>query len=448
MNVNEFCTKVNLPKFCARLGLEGYSFVKLPTFGWYAHNSDMTHIANIFDLVKHEERIKLYELVTKDRREYLDFEINYSVFTEAKFINTYTTFALWQVAFNFACTEFESYKVTYQGKKVLLKTVLEENGFGWITKHKVGVITNNLKRKFDMLKEFNIDNKNDLGMLLIPTYYTPKHIATIEACDWRDPTKLYPIYNDNEKGWYGNIAAENIVSLPVDLWTGDGFTWDYKCDYWTNGKIKKIGAGMYVDTLVNIWVESANTAFDKAPLDAIIEQGKVEQLKDYVSKLNITKIEEVEEKTGVKLTDCWKKARESQLKLGKNTYVRRESAYYQRDNRSGELIPLTNFAVDVTKIIKRGDKFFRHATIHIGRRSVDVELNDTCFHNFPRFAKALREAALQAGLGITVWYTTQGQQTLNAIESFNSIDVHMEIEVQEAKDNDDAEVTILQPQQP
>lgn len=428
MTVNDFCTKINLPKFCARLGLEGYYFVKLPNFGWYAYNNDLSVVANIFDLVKYEERAKLYSIVTKEKREYLDFEINYSQNTEARFFNNYTTFALWQAAFNFACSEFENYKITHNGKKVLLKTVLEENGCEWITKHKVGVVTKNLKRKFDMLEGFNLNDNNDLGRLIIPTYYTPKHIATLETCTWYNPTKLHPLYVDNEKGWYGNIEADEIVRSPANLFMSNGFTWDYKCDYWTNDKIKKFSNGLHVDDLVNIWVESSNTAFNKSPLDVIIEQGHADQLKNYVSKLTVTKLEEAEEKTGIKLTECWKKAKEAQLKLGNQIYVRRENAYFRRGVNGGELIPLTNFAIDLQKIIRKDKRFYRQATLYIGNKSADIELPDSCFHSFRLFSKAIREAALNAGLGITVWHSTQGQQTLNAIESFNAIDLDIDIE--------------------
>lgn len=427
MTFNDFCTKVNLPKFCSRLGLEGYSFVKIPTFGWHAYNSNLSVVANIFDLVKYEDRAKLYAMVTKEKREYLDFEINYSSNAETRITNSYTNQALWQVAFNFACNEFQTYKINYEGKKVLLKTVLEENGFATLAKQRIGVVTKQLKRKFDMLDGFDINCNADLGRLIIPTYYTPKHIATLETCNWLDPLKLYPLYNENEKGWYGNIESENIIRSLGALWTSDGFTWDYKCDYWTNGKIKKLSNGLYPDDLVNVWVESSNTAFDKAPLDLLIEQNQVEELKNYVHKLSLAKIEEVEEKTGVRLTDCWKKAKESQLKLGKHVYVRRDNAYYRWGNRDGDLIALTNFAIDLDKIIKKDGRFYRQATLYIGNKSADIELPDSCFHSFRVFSKAVREAALNAGLGITVWHTTQGQQTLNAIESFNSIDVDIDV---------------------
>lgn len=427
MTVNDFCTKVNLPKFCARLGVEGYSFVKLPTFGWYAYNNDRSVVANIFDLVKFEERAKLYQLVAKDKREYLDFEFNYSTMTEVELNNNYVRTSLWQAAFNIACEEFQTYKVTFQGKKVLLKTVLAENGFAALTKMKIGVMTKKLKRTFNMLS-WDVDCSNDLGRLIIPTYYTPKHIATLETCSWDNPTRMYPLYNVNEKGWYGDITEDNVLRSPANLWTDPGFTWDYKCDFWTANRIKKLSNGLYADNLINIWVESKNTAFSQSPLDKIIEQNQTDELKNYIGKLSFAQLEEVEQKTGVKLAECWKRAKESQMQLGKHTYVRRDNAYFRWGTRNEELVPLTNFALDLLKIVKKDGKFYRQATLYIGNKSADIELPDSCFHSFRAFSKAVREAGLNAGIGITVWHSTQGQQTLNAIESFNAVNVDIESE--------------------
>ena len=84
MNCNSFNSKVNLPKFCLKLGYSDYQFKKIPTFGWFAYNKDKTFIGNIFDLVSQKDKEYLYALISKDKPEYLDFDLAYSDMLEAK----------------------------------------------------------------------------------------------------------------------------------------------------------------------------------------------------------------------------------------------------------------------------------------------------------------------------------------------------------------------------
>jgi hypothetical protein len=386
IKLNDFNNKVNLPKFCSKLGLSDYQFVKLPTFGWFAYNKDKTVIGNIFDIVGQKDRDKLFALITKEKREFLDFEIAYTDIAESAVRQNHLQLQLWTAAYSFAKKEFETYQANFKGKKEKLSNILRELGYSGVLLNNMGIITRTVLERFNMLPWPKIELR---GRLIIPTFHTPFHISSLEACPWDNPGDMTTLFLNDEKGWYGSLSHKTIVPSLRDLWHTPGNTWDYKCDYWYDDNVVTLADTLDIGDYIKIWTEAKDTAFNTSPLDRIVELGKTEDLRHYVGQLNYSQLSEIEEKTGEKLSTYWKKAKEVQVQIGKDIFVRRDNCYYAY--RKGQLEQISNFAIDVEKIVKRGTEFFRLGIVHIGNKSASFEISEKWFTTNYLFQKGLRQ---------------------------------------------------------
>jgi hypothetical protein len=415
MNLNVFNSKVNLPKFCAKLGYKDYQFVRMPTFGWFAYNKDKSFVGNVFDVVSQKDREYLYSVISKDKPEYLDFELAYSDMSETQIKYNLLEVQLWTAAYSLARKELETYKVQYKGKRESLKEVLIANGLVGLLDNNIGVLTSSILDKFKMLPWPSRDLR---GKLIIPTFCTPYHICSLEYCHWDKPTELFMLFLNDEKGWYGNLNHNYVAKDIKELCTTPGNTWDYKADYWYEG-IVKLSEYLDVSDGIKIWTESQNTMFNVSPLKHIINSGKVGELKNYVGQLSYNQLQEIEELTGEKLIDYWRKAREHQVQLGDKVFTKRNNCYYVY--KKGELVQLTNFAIDIEKIIKtKTGKFVRKGLLHFGTNTIPFEMDEKHFTTNYRFHKGIKEKFLSAGLGVPIVHPDFFGKALLIIDSFNS----------------------------
>lgn len=415
MKVNSFNSKVNLPKFCAKLGYTDYQYVRIPTFGWFAYNKDKSFVGNIFDLVSHKERDYLYALIAKEQPEYLDFELSYSDMSETKLRYNLLEIQLWNAAAAFARKELETYKLTYNGEKVLLKDVLDAHGLNGYAANMVGVVSSAVLEKFSMLPW---PKKDIRGKLLLPSFCSPNQVCSLDYFAWDIPNTLYPLWLNDERGWYGSIGSGNALSEMKELATTPGFIWDYKADYWLGDKITTLSENLDVDMCLRIWMDSNFAIFNKSPLQQIVDSGKVDELKTHVAKLNFTQLQQLEEITGEKLLPYWKQAREHQIQIGDRVFLKRNNRYYVY--KKGNLMEITNFAIEIERIFRKGDKFVRSGFLHYGTQSLPFEMEDKFFATPHMFNRGIREKFLSSGLGVPIVHPEFSQRALLIIESFNS----------------------------
>lgn len=424
MTTNSFNSKVNLPKFCSKLGYTDYQFKRIPTFGWFAYNSDRSFIGNIFDLVGQKDKEYLYSLISKQKPEYLDFDLSYSDMVETKLKYNLLEIQLWTAAYAFSKREMETYKYQYKGKRIPMRALLEEHGFAGAIENGVGVITQALLDKFDMLPWPKVPLT---GKLLVPTFFTPLHIASLEYCSWDSPTDLKMIFLNDEKGWYGNIHHNRVLADIKEVWTTPGNTWDVKADYWYPNQVIELSEYISTETMLRIWNEADNTTFNKSPLDHIIEVGKISELKNHIGQLSLKQIQEAEEKTGEQLVSHWKKAREQQIQIGNRIFTRRDNRYWVY--KKGRLDEVTNFAIEFHRIFKRKDKFYRSGILFYGNQNVPFELEEKYFTTNHLFHKGMKEKFLTAGLGVPLVQPDFFGRALLIINSFNP-DIKVELDEQ------------------
>lgn len=414
MKALEFNSKVNLPKFCSKLGYSDYQYIKVPTFGWYAYNKDKSFIGDIFDIVQPKDREYLYALIAKKKPEYLDFDLSYSDIIESKIKYNMLEIQLWTAAYVLAKREMQTYRINYGGRRQFLKDVLMNLGMGALIENNVGVITKEVMDKFSMLPW---PKKDIRGCLLIPTFCTPKHICSLEYAPWNKLTSLSTLFINGEKGWYGNIKHNKIVSNIKELATTPGITWDYKADYWFDS-IVTLSDFLTVDDCIKVWTETNNTAFNKSPLKLVIEAGKLDELKNQISRLTLSQVQEAEKETGEQLIGYWKKSKEQQVQVGDQTFVRRGSCYYVYKKNS--LQQVTNFAIEIINIVKRKNKFYRKGIIYFGESVTPFEIEERYFSTNHLFQKGIKDKFLTAGLGIPVVHPAFVRNALILVDSFNS----------------------------
>lgn len=414
MKVNDFNSKINLPKFCQKLGYTDYQFVRIPTFGWYAYNKDMSFIGNIFDVVSQNQHDMLYSIITKSKPEYLDFDLAYSDMTEKKLRYNLLQTQLWQAAYAYSRKEAEHYKIAHKGRKYPLKEVTSELGIGALYTNGIGVVTTDLLNKFNML---DWPKRDIRGKLLIPTWCTPKHICSLEYMSWDKPDELHQLWLNDEKGWYGNLKHKRIIADMKGFSTIPGNTWDYKVDYWTDQNIYTLGEELDTNTCIKLWTESKNTAFNKSPLQKIIDNGNTGDLKHHVAKLSLTQLQEAEALTGEKLLPFWQKAREQQVQIGDDTFIKRDNCYHIF--RKGSTQAISNFTIDVEKIVKRTKGFVRVGTLTMGNSVAAFEIEEKFFTTPHMFQKGLSEKFLATGLGVPILHPKFANKALMIINSFN-----------------------------
>lgn len=397
------------------MGYTDYQFVRVPTFGWFAYNKDKTFIGNIFDLVSPKDQDQLYTIITKDKPEYLEFDISYSEIADVKLRTNRMEIQLWTAAYSMARKEIETYRTIYDGHKVYLKQVLEAHGLNGILRNKVGVITTAVMEKFNMLPW----PKKDLrGKLLVPSFCTPSHICSLEYTTWNNLGEFFPLFLNDEKGWYGNIRKNNIVNDIKEFTTTPGITWDVKADCWFGDEPVTLSEFLDVDSSIRIWTEAKHTTFTRSPLTQIIESGKVGELKNYVGKLSYQQLQEIELITGEKLMEYWKQARELQVQVGDRIFAKRDNCYYVY--KRGNLQQVTNFAVDIDKIVKRDGQFYRLGLLHYGNQTVPFELPEKYFASNYMFPRGIKDKFLSAGLGIPIIHPDFASRALLIIDSFNA----------------------------
>lgn len=414
MNCDLFNMKLNLPKLCEKLGYTDYEYLRLPTFGWFAYTKDKSFIGNAFDVVSPKERESLYAAICLRNPELLDFETSYSEVIDAKIKASLFETQLWSSAYAYAKKEFETHRVVYAGKRVLLKELLKENGYNGVMLNEFGVITASVIEKYRILRW----PKSAKGHLMIPSYCTPKHICSLEHCPWDQPGQLHSLWLNSERGWYGDISSNNIVSSLKELWVTGGFTWDPKADFWATGYQVSLAPTLSVPDLLKLWSTTKNTVFELNPLLKITEQGNADELKNYIADLSFDQIQEIEGLTKLKLSDAWRKSREQQVQIGNKMFIKRDNCYWVF--KKGKLEQITNFAIEVEKIVKRGNEFFRKGNLLFGKQVVPFEMSEKFFTTNHLFHRGIKEKFLSAGLGIPIVHTDFFYKALMLVDSFNS----------------------------
>jgi hypothetical protein len=416
MNINDFNSKINLPRLVSKLGLreEDFDFVRIPVFGWFARSKTSSFVATVFDFFEPNDWPKLYTTVLDNFDDCLDFKLPRSEYAEKKLWSNYYLHAQYQGAWLLSKEEAVSHRARHGDKVMYFKDILTVAGMPGFLENEIGYLTENVVKAFPKL---NLGPKQKYKkVLMIPTFVSPKHICSIEIAKFQTPQEREKIYMNGEMGWYGKLC-DTVLADFNELKIKKGFTWNYKADWWTNQNID-LPPEIDTSSLIRIWSEAKRSKFNVDPMDFLIGKEGTPNLHHHVASLSYEQVKELGERSGEDLMRSWRESREQQFTVQGKTFVRRGTSYFLVKEREEE--QLTNFALEVKEIRKKTenneDSFYWHGFIHHGNSVVPFEMNDKFFNSSHLFSKGIRKQFMSLGLGIPFINERYVRQVLNMIQ--------------------------------
>jgi hypothetical protein len=412
MNINDFNSKINLPKVVSKLGMNvgDFNFVRMPVFGWFAQAKTGGFIGNIFDFFEPSDWKTLYSTILNDFEECLDFKLLRAEYAEKMLFKNQCLHMQYQSAWLLAKEEVRSHRARHADKIMYFADILRTAGMPGFLENEVGYLTENVVKAFPKL---NLGAKQKYKkVIVIPSFCTPKHICSFELAKFQNPQVREKIYVNGELGWYGKIC-EHLAGDFNELKVRKGFTWNYKANYWVKTPIA-ISERMPTSQLIQVWGEASQVRFGQDPVERLMATEGATGLEHYVASLSFEQLQELEKKTGLSLAPAWTVSREQQIVVRGKTFVRRGTAYYII--KSGDEEQLTNFVLEIKEIRKREEDFYWCGFIHYNESVVPFELEDKDFSSSHLFAKSIRKIFLNLGLGIPYINEKYVGQLLNLIQ--------------------------------
>lgn len=413
MQQYEFNSKVNLPKLFAGLGITGYSFVKTPTFGWWAYTADKQQAVNVFDLFSLDESAKLYRTITLEKSEYLDFKVRFSDMSENKLAGDLTRIAGWTSVWKIARDQAQHGKMTYNREQIRLTTLAADLGYAHLIESgQVGLINDKVLDRFRWLK-IPEEAKNKI---LIPSFCAPGHLCSLGYAAIGNLDNIHPLWKEREHGWMGKLGNTIEPDFKSVATTG-GFTWDYKADFWLDSVITDVSHNLPPEKLLKIWCEAKNAQFLVSPLDHLKTYHKIAEVKHHIKDLTYSQVKELETTFNGELISTWKNLREQQITIGKLTFVKKHNQYFMI--RQGSTTQFSNFTMEISHIEKDGNDFYRVGHIYCRDHIIPFKLKAEAFISHKAFMKALSTVMFESGCGIPIVATNHQGYLLDVINVFN-----------------------------
>jgi hypothetical protein len=416
MNINDFNSKVNLPRVISKLGgnVNDFNFVRMPVFGWYAKSKTEGFIGNIFEFFTVKDWPNLYNLIVENFKDCLDFKLPISDNANKKLFSMYLQHMQFQAAWIMSKEEVYKHRARYNNKVMYFKDILEESGLSGLLNNEVGYLSERVLNNFPKL---NLAGKSKYHKVLVfPSFNTPKHICSFELCKYTDIHNRECVHLNAEPGWYGHMNGY-IASDLSELKAVSGTTWDYKLDEWLP-QDSILSNQLTSAQLIKIWSDTKKTEFIDAPAELLKHKKDSDRLELHVASLSYPQVEELQKKLSINLMDAWVRSKENQFTVLGKTFVRRGNAYYVVVKAQEELI--SNFSIEISHIAKRtkdgDDDFWWCGFLLYGSSAVPFEMNDKYFTSCYLFAKGVRKQFMTLGLGIPYINERYVRQLLSLIQ--------------------------------
>jgi hypothetical protein len=416
MNINDFNSKVNLPRVITKLGgnVKDFDFIRMPIFGWYAKSKTSDFIGNIFEFFTADDWPKLYSHILEDLGDCVDFKLPNSKNAQDRLFANYMKHMQYHAAWLLSKQEMESHRARYGNNVMYFKDIMNEAGLRGFPLNEMGYLTENVINGF---KRLNLEPKRKYQkVLVIPSFNTPKHICSFELAKYTTPNDREKLYLNAEPGWYGKMNGY-IAADFNELKVRQGITWNYKADYWTY-EATEISSNLSTPQLIQLWGDAKKTTFTETPADLIIKKQGTDEVEHYVASLSYPQVQELQKKLGKNLMEAWVASKENQFTVLGKTFVRRGNSYYVVCKDQEELI--SNFAVEMTHISKRivgeEEEFWWCGFLHHNLSVVPFEMSDKYFTSCYLFAKGVRKQFLSTGLGIPYINERYVRQLLSMIQ--------------------------------
>jgi hypothetical protein len=416
MTLHEFNCKVNLPEYCKSLGRKDLLFNKLPGFGWYAYNHDLTEIGHAFDLTPADDRKNLYSKVCENPS-LQEFSLIYSGYCDEVLKNNLREIGAWTIFYK-RCVAALQEPLIFQDRETSTEQIFKELGFPHLLDAKVGVLTSKLKKAHAGLLDFP-GFKNCIN-IVIPSFYTPNHLASLEVAPLENLNQRYLLWGNPQPGWYGDINSELIVGSPDLLKFHKGFTWNALCDFWTSRPCN-FHEDLPDDERVQIWCSARRTLIDSPAIEQILREDKRSLIETNASKLTYSQVLELKEKYGIDVARAWRRSKERQIQFGAHNYIREDNRYYTF--RRGVKLEVANFAMDLTGSFKREGIWYRKGFILYENKVVPFEMEEDHFQSNYLFKKAVRRLFVEHGIGVARVHPAFDRMFVELVEAFNEFNL-------------------------
>ncbi len=430
MTVNELLLKLHLPSIVAHFGWEQPKYYrKLNGFGWHAMSQNEDLVFNGLDLFQYNtpnlpkdddcEVIKqCYRFYTQEHKELLEIPIDYSETNECKLVKNYLS-KITNERFYRACrAEALTGNVIYNARTYKFADLLEELGMHYFINSGIGIIN----KRIVTSPEFAglcLANKINHNIILIPSFYAPGKLASLEVSPLGDLSTRQMIYLNHEMGWYGQ-AGTNIVGQLRDLLTQDGCTWCPKLANWMDDRVLNLHHSLQPKQCIEIWTNLSNLVTNKDPLTLIDKNKLAEHLKDNISSLTIAQIRQLEKATNQELKKLWLSQKTSEATVAGYRFISNNGRYYLV--RGNSQLEFTNFIVELTKI-KKEEEFYQYGFLLMNDESVPFRLKRRFFNHQYSLINALTDIALEHGLGIPQVVPNWKNYLPNVINAFNPVNL-------------------------
>jgi hypothetical protein len=429
MNINDFNSKVNLPRVISKLGadVKEFEFIRMPVFGWYAKSKSGNFIGNIFDFFQHNEWAGLYSNILENFEDCLDFKLPRSQVAGKRLFENYVRHMEYHAAWLMSKEELQKHKARYGSKVMYFRDILVDAGMPAFELNEAGYLTENVVNNF---KRLDLDAKRKYKkVLIIPSFNTPKHICSFELAKYDQPQHREKMYVNAEVGWYGRMG-KNILANFNELKVHQGFLWNYKADYWTPEDVK-LSSLIATPQLIQIWSDSKKTTFQESPIEVIAKKEGMDEVHNHIASLSYPQVEELQKKLGLDLMPAWVASKENQFVVLNKTFIRRGNAYYVQAKDHEELI--SNFAIEMTEIKKRElageEEFWWCGFLLHGNSVVPFEMNDKYFASCYLFAKGIRKQFFSLGLGLPFINERYLRQLLSLVQlSAHGVTINADVE--------------------
>ncbi|NBQ67402.1 MAG: hypothetical protein EBU46_00680 [Nitrosomonadaceae bacterium] len=419
MTVHEFQSKVNLPALHnAVKGDPSLAFKKVPKFGWVAYSKDYSTVSTLFDFFR-DAPAAIYRHITKNHSEFQENKMEYSEKVEQKLQYSFYYEKAIEEFYRQSREEAVDGRLKWKkGESVKVTKLIEDLGLHpFITNGLLGVCTEKMVE--NSANRYYSAPMPLVGKLIIPTFYAPTKVATLESRSLFEPSNetlqlvntRYPV----EKGWYGELN-KRVVSTLNELYIQPGNTWDRKADLWTE-EVLQLSPQLNVGQCLEIWRDSRYSKFVVSPLQWIRDKHGLEKVKEHLHGLTHAQIKELEKETGESLVNYWEAQNQAVVEVSGVKFLQRNDHYYIiRQDRE---IEYTNFTIQLTKIVKKAGQFFLHGFIQCNNKEIPFITKRGVFSTYNSVMKELMELFLETGLGIPTVSPNFKHYIGNVIFAFN-----------------------------
>ena len=418
-NLSNFNSKVNLAKLISQYPeLEGFNIQTVPPFGEFVYNTDYSSVCNIFDLWvdKDSKQIKssetVFEDITTKYQHLLRDPVIFNEYKQKSIGEAERMEKLWRQVVAHSQKELHNHVYAIDnGAKISLAKYFIYKGYTGVIDNNFGHISQDTINEFGTMyrswKKLNHIKKP----IIVPYYYTPKHIAYIEVFDAFDiePWKNREILYRNEfAGFTGTLG--HILPDFKALMNRKGCLWNYTLDYW-NKDIVTIDDTCTISNLINIFKTSKFTKFDIDPVQIIKDRDWGSKVYPYLRELNKEQALKLQEILGYSdILDKWKSEQSTNYTNGDIIYLKKPEGYFSIYR--GVETRLTNFIITLVERIKKDNKTYYVVDLIQGDKSATFEIPHTKLNSKLGFINYLRELCYDGNLEAHKIYQPSGLDKL------------------------------------